>query len=50
MLVRYYPTQWTQLINGGAGDVYWPTINRLQGYVEQVFPELVVELIGDLSK
>lgn len=50
MLVRYYPTQWTQLINGGAGDNYWPTINRLQGYVEQAFPELVIELILDLSK
>ena len=49
MLVRYYPTQWIQLINGGAGDNYWPTINRLQGYVEQVFPELVIELIFDLS-
>lgn len=50
MLVRYYPTQWTQLINGGAGDNYWPTINRLQGYVKQAFPELVIELILDLSK
>jgi len=49
MLVRYYPTQWTQLIIGGSGDEYWPTINRLLGYVEQVFPELVIELILDLT-
>ncbi|WP_405201668.1 YaaC family protein [Dokdonia sp. LLG6352-1] len=50
MLVRYYPTQWTQLINGGSGDDYWPTINRLLGYIEQAFPELVIELIFDLTK
>lgn len=50
MLVRYYPTQWTQLINGGSGDNYWPTINRLLGYIEQAFPELVVELILNLTE
>lgn len=50
MLVRYYPTQWIQLINGGAGDNYWPIINRLHGYVEQAFPELVIELILELSQ
>jgi YaaC-like protein len=49
MMVRYYPTQWTQLINGGVGDNYWPIINRLQGYVEESFPELVTELILELS-
>ncbi|WCO03622.1 YaaC family protein [Psychroserpens ponticola] len=50
MLVRYYPTHWTQLINGGVGDNYWPVINRLQGYVEESFPELVIELILEMSK
>lgn len=49
MMVRYYPTQWTELINGGAGDNYWPIINRLQNYVEQTFPELIVELIFELN-
>ena len=43
MLVRYYPTHWIALINGGKGDLLWPTTNRAQQYVESVFPELVAE-------
>ena len=45
MLVRYYPTHWVALINGGQGDLLWPTINRAQQYVENVFPELVAEYV-----
>ena len=45
MLVRYYPTHWIALINGGKGDLLWPTINRAQQYVESVFPELVAEYV-----
>lgn len=45
MLVRYFPTHWTQLTNGGAGDEYWPIINRLENYIEKAFPELTIELI-----
>lgn len=50
MLVRYYPTHWTQLVNGGIGDNYWPILNRLQIYIEKAFPELVIELINDMTK
>ncbi len=46
MLVRYYPTHWIALINGGQGDLLWPTVSRSQHYVENVFPELVAEYIA----
>ncbi len=45
MLVRYFPTHWIALINGGKGDLLWPTINRAQQYVENTFPELVAEYV-----
>lgn len=45
MLVRYYPTHWISLMNGGKGDLAWPVINRAQQYVESAFPELVIEFI-----
>lgn len=48
MLVRYFPTQWMTLVQGGNGDSLWPTINRLQHYVEEAFPELIIELINDM--
>ena len=44
MLVRYYPTHWIALINGGKGDLLWPTINRAQQYVEGVFPSSWVSM------
>ncbi len=47
MLVRYYPTHWVSLIQGSRGDKYWPTLNRVQRYVEIVYPELVAELIHE---
>ncbi len=50
MLVRYYPTHWSQLINGGSGDIYWPILNRLENYVEKAFPELVIELKTQVSE
>lgn len=50
MLVRYYPTHWMSLTQGDKGDEWWPTINRAQHFVEQSFPELVIELIGDFMK
>jgi hypothetical protein len=50
MLVRYYPTHWISLTQGDKGDEWWPTINRAQQFVEQSFPELVIELIGDVIK
>lgn len=46
MLVRYYPTHWIALINGGQGDLLWPTVNRAQQYVENIFPELVAEFVA----
>ena len=46
MLVRYYPTHWISLINGGKGDLLWPTINRAQQYVEAAYPELVAEYVN----
>ena len=50
MLVRYYPTHWISLIQGSKGDSMWPAINLAQQTVEESFPELVSELIGDLLK
>jgi len=50
MLVRYYPTHWISLSQGDKGDRVWPTINRAQQYVEQTYPELVIEMIYDLLK
>lgn len=45
MLVRYFPTHWVALVNGSQGDLLWPTLNRAQQYVENVFPELVAEYV-----
>ena len=45
MLVRYYPTLWIALTQGGKGDVLWPTVNRAQQLVEITYPELVAEFI-----
>lgn len=50
MLVRYYPTHWISLIQGEKGDIWWPTINRAQQFVENSYPELVIELITDILK
>lgn len=46
MLVRYYPTHWIALVNGGQGDMLWPTVNRAQHYVENIFPEMVAEYVA----
>lgn len=48
MLVRYFPTHWVSLCQGDKGDRIWPTINRAQHFVEQSFPELVIEMIYDV--
>jgi len=50
MLVRYYPTHWISLSQGDKGDGLWPTINRAQQFVENTYPELVIEMIYDLLK
>lgn len=50
MLVRYFPTHWISLLQGGKGDALWPTINRAQQYVENTYPELVIEMIYDVLK
>ena len=46
MLVRYYPTHWIALINGGQGDRLRQTVNRAQQSVENFFPELVAEYVA----
>ena len=46
MLARYFPTHWIAFINGGHGDLLWPTVNRAQQYVESIFPELVAEYLA----
>jgi hypothetical protein len=50
MLVRYYPTQWMSLIQGDKEDALWPTLNRAQNFVENSYPDLVIELIYDVLK
>lgn len=45
MLARYFPTHWMSLIQGEKGDALWPTINRAQQFVENSYPELVIEMI-----
>lgn len=50
MLVRYFPTHWMSLVQGGVGDALWPTLNRAQDYIEESYPELVIEMIHDAVK
>lgn len=50
MLVRYYPTHWISLIQGGRGDGIWPTFNKAQQLVECSYPELVAEFVRDAIK
>ena len=50
MLARYFPTQWISLMQGGKGDMLWPTIVRAQQYVESTYPELIIEMINDSFK
>jgi len=50
MLVRYFPTHWISLVQGGVSDALWPTINRAQEYIEESYPELVIEMIHDAVK
>lgn len=50
MLVRYYPTHWISLLQGDKGDALWPTINRAQQFIENSYPELVIEMIYDILK
>lgn len=50
MLVRYYPSHWISLLQGSHGDFLWPTINRSQYYIENIFPELVLEMIFEIIK
>jgi len=50
MLVRYYPTHWNALVSGSNGDIYWPILNRAQHYAENVFPELIIELLNYILK
>lgn len=48
MLVRYYPTHWISLITSDKGDAMYPLLNRAQHFVENTFPELIIELIEDV--
>lgn len=48
MLARYFPTHWIGLVQGEKGDALWPTINRAQHFVENSYPELVIEMIHDI--
>ena len=48
MLVRYYPTHWIALIQSEKGDMWWPTINCAQHFIEVSYPELVIEMIRDI--
>jgi len=50
MLARYFPTHWISLASGEKGDGLWPAINAAQRYVDQAFPELVIEFVEDLLK
>jgi hypothetical protein len=50
MLCRYFPTHWISLIQGEKGDAHWPILNRAQYYVEQAYPELVIELLQDIME
>ena len=50
MLARYFPTHWISLVQGEKGDALWPTINRAQQFVENSYPELVVEMINDIIR
>ena len=46
MLTRYFPTHWVALQSGSLGDHMWPTLFAAQRYVENSYPELLLELIN----
>lgn len=50
MLARYYPTYWVSLSQGEKGDELWPIVNQAQNFVENSFPEIVIELVDDVLK
>jgi hypothetical protein len=47
MLTRYFPTHWMALQSGTSGDGLWPVLFVAQEYVENTFPELVLEFLFD---
>ena len=47
MLVRYYPTHWLALTQGGSGDRFWPTLISAQQLVDYTYPELIAEFVRD---
>lgn len=50
MLSRYYPTHWIAMLDGSKGDRLWPTLHRTQHYIENAFPELIVEFMDDVAE
>ena len=45
MLTRYFPTHWVAVQSGSKGDELWPMLFSAQRYVEQAFPELILEYL-----
>ncbi len=45
MLTRYFPTHWIAVQSGSKGDELWPMLFAAQRYVEQAFPELILEYL-----
>ncbi|WP_426453828.1 YaaC family protein [Paenibacillus sp. S-38] len=49
ILVRYYPTNWTQLVTRQKGDLIYPVLNAVVELVENKFPIKILEEIGGLD-
>jgi hypothetical protein len=45
MLCRYYPSHWIALSRGNVGDEAWPLMQACISYMEEAFPQLVMEAI-----
>lgn len=45
MLVRYYPSHWMSLTNGGTGDQWWPVVQTSQNFIEVLYPKMVAKFI-----
>lgn len=50
MLCRYFPSHWMALSRGNIGDSVWPFMQSSMNYVEQAYPELLMECIEYVTR
>jgi len=47
MLVRYFPSQWLSLVRNERGDVSLPTLMKSVSYIEQQFPQMILDFLEE---